>query len=80
MGIVPTLDVDSLEVATLEILANKFEEAKAFLVNKDVDEKLINENAIITPSCGAGGLTTEQAEKAMKFTSQLAGILRDKNG
>lgn len=77
-GIIPTLDVDSLETANMEILANKFEEAKNFLVNKGIDEKLIYENAIITPSCGAGSLTEAQAEKAMRLTSELAAYLRKK--
>lgn len=74
-GIVPTLDIDSLEAASLETLAQKFQEAKSYLVNKGIDEKLINENAIITPSCGAGSLSQSQAEKAMKFTSELANFL-----
>jgi methionine synthase II (cobalamin-independent) len=74
-GIVPTLDVDALETANMEILAKKFEEAKTYLVNKGIDEKLINENAIITPSCGAGSLSVEQAEKAMRLTSELATYL-----
>ena len=74
-GIVPTMDVDSLEIVNIEMLAKKFEEAKSFLVNKGIDEKLINENAIITPSCGAGSLTEAQAEKAMKLTSDLAEFL-----
>jgi hypothetical protein len=77
-GIVPTMDVDSLEAATLEMLAEKFEEAKSYLVNKGIDEKLIHENAIITPSCGAGSLTEAQAEKAMRLTSELAVLLRNK--
>ena len=75
-GIVPTLDVDSLETSNIEILAKKFEEAKTYLINKGIDEKLINENAFITPSCGAGSLTVEQAEKAMRLTSELAEFLR----
>ena len=75
-GIVPTLDVDSLETSNIDKLAKKFEEAKTFLVNKGIDEKLINENALITPSCGAGSLTVEQAEKAMRLTSELAEFLR----
>ncbi|MEI8389843.1 MAG: hypothetical protein WCG23_08155 [bacterium] len=75
-GIVPTLDVDSLETSNIDKLAKKFEEAKTFLVNKGIDEKLINENALITPSCGAGSLTVEQAERAMRLTSELAEFLR----
>ena len=68
--------MDSLETSNIDKLAKKFEEAKTFLVNKGIDEKLINENALITPSCGAGSLTVEQAEKAMRLTSELAEFLR----
>jgi len=77
-GIVPTLDVDALETANMEILSKKFEEAKNYLINKGISEKLINENAIITPSCGAGSLSVKQAENAMKLTSELAEFLRAK--
>jgi len=75
-GIIPTLDVDALNSATADSLLEKFKEARSYLVNKGIDEKLINENAIITPSCGAGSLTEEQAQKAMKLTSELASRLR----
>lgn len=75
-GIIPTLDVDALETVNIEILAKKFEDAKTYLVNKGVEEKLILENIIITPSCGAGSLTVEQAEKAMALTSELAAYLK----
>ncbi len=71
-GVVPTLDVDSLEASTLESLTAKFEEAVSYLTNKGISRELINENSIIQHLCGAGGLSLEQAEKAMRFTSELA--------
>lgn len=77
-GVIPTLDTDALDASTLESLAEKFEEAKSYLTNKGVDEKLIRENSIITTSCGAGGLSIAQSEKAMKLTSELAEFLRNK--
>lgn len=77
-GVVPTLDMDALEASTASSLAEKFEEAKSYLTNKGIDEKLICENSIITTSCGAGGLSVEQAEKAMRLTSELAANLRNK--
>jgi methionine synthase II (cobalamin-independent) len=75
-GVVPTLDVDSLEASTAESLMAKFKEAKSYLVNKGIDEKLIDENSLITTSCGAGGLTEEQSEKALRLTAELAELLR----
>ncbi len=77
-GITPTLDVDALEISTVKTLADKFEEAKNYLLNKGIDEKLVCKNAIITTSCGAGGLIQAQAEKAMKLTAELADFLRKK--
>jgi len=78
-GIVPTLDVDALEASTVESLAMKFEEAASFLINKGIDRKLISENAFITTSCGAGSLSPEHAEKALRLTSELADFLRSKS-
>lgn len=77
-GIVPTLDTDALEASDVDSLAGKFEEAISYLINKDIDRKLICESSLITTSCGAGGLSEEQAEKALKLTSELAGFLKGK--
>ena len=77
-GVIPTLDTDALEASTLETLIEKFEEAKGYLICKGVDEKLVFDNAIITTSCGAGGLSLAQTEKAMKLTKELADSLRNK--
>lgn len=75
-GIIPTLDVNALESSDAGILAKKFEEAKSYLVNKNISEKLIDENSLITTSCGAGSLSESQAEKAMKLTYELSELLR----
>ncbi len=74
-GIVPTLDVDSLEVATEQSLTEKYEEAISYLVNKNINKDVILESTIITPSCGAGSLNRQQAERAMQLTAALAKAL-----
>lgn len=79
-GVVPTLDKDILENIDLKILEIKFNEAVSYLTKKGIDEKLIIENSLITPSCGAGSLTEELAEKAMKLTKQLSDILKERYG
>ena len=48
------------------------------MTKKGVDEKLIIENSVITPSCGAGGLSVEMAEKAMDLTKQLSVELKER--
>ena len=75
-GVVPTLDKDALENADIQVLSEKFETAIAYLTKKGIDEKLVIENSILSPSCGAGSLSEELAEKAMNLTKNLSEILR----
>ncbi len=77
-GIIPTMDTDALDVTTLESSVNKYEEAISFLVNKGIDKNLILDSTLITPACGAGILSIEQAQKAMQLTGELANVLKDK--
>lgn len=79
-GLIPTMDTDALEAAKPEYLIDKFEKAKTLLVNKGIDEELIINNSLVTPSCGAGILTVEQAQKAMELTSLVAKSLQEKYG
>ncbi len=72
-GIVPTLNRKALEKADIESLIIKFKKAVNYLTKKGINEKLIIDNSIITPSCGAGALSEELAEKAMMLTYELAG-------
>lgn len=77
-GIIPTLDKNALEKADLKQMFLKFEQAVEFLEKKGIAKDLIINNSIITPSCGAGSLTVELAEKAMKLTSELSKKLKEK--
>ena len=76
-GIVPTLDKNALEKINIESLVEKFRTAVNYLTKKGIDEKLIIENSIITPSCGAGGLTERLAGKAMDLTKELSKRLKE---
>lgn len=75
-GIVPTLDVETLENTSLDILIEKFNQAIKYLTNKGIDEKLIIDNSLITSSCGVGSLSIENAERAMDLVSELSKELR----
>ncbi len=75
-GVVPTLDKEALENADLEVLAQKFDEAVRYLTDKGIDKDLIIDNSMISPSCGAGSLSEDLAEKAMKLTKDLSDILK----
>jgi len=77
-GIIPTMDVDSLELTTVESSVQKYEEAITYLTNKNINKDLILESTIITPACGAGSLNKQQAEKAMELTAGLADALQEK--
>lgn len=77
-GVVPTLDTDALDLATPEQMIEKYEAAVSYLINKGISREVVSNATIITPSCGAGGLTLQQAEKAMRLTSGLAGALKEK--
>ena len=69
---IPTLDKTALEGVTLEILMKKFDKAVACLQYKGINPNLVYKQSIITPSCGAGGLSKELARKAMFLTNALA--------
>lgn len=77
-GVVPTLDKDALEGADIAQMVSKFEEAIDYLIKKGIDKSLILSNSMVTPSCGAGSLTIELAEKAMTLTQELSLKLKEK--
>lgn len=77
-GVVPTLDAEFLNKTDLNEMISVFEKAVKYLTKKGIDEKLIIENSIITPSCGAGALSEDLAEKAMNLTKQLSDSLKER--
>jgi len=77
-GIIPTLDKDALEKADLTKMISKFEQAIGFLEQKGLNKDLLINNTLITPSCGAGSLTVELAQKAMNLTNELSKELKEK--
>lgn len=79
-GIVPTLDVDALTTATVESLYSKLIDGINALRAKGIDKKLILRQSLVTPSCGAGCLDVELAEKAMHLTCTIAKKLRSEYG
>lgn len=77
-GVVPTLDKDALDAANLNLMIQKFDEAIDYLIKKGVDKSLIIDNSMVSPSCGAGSLSIEQAEKAMSLVQELSCKLKEK--
>lgn len=75
-GIVPTSH-DVNEVTT-DSLLEKLESAIDSLVNKGIERRLINENSMITPSCGTGTMSIDEAEKAMMLTHDVSMRLKER--
>lgn len=77
-GVVPTLDKEALEASDLNTMLSKFDEAIDYLIKKGIDKELLLNQSMVTPSCGAGSLTIELAEKAMNLTNELSKNLKEK--
>jgi hypothetical protein len=80
-GIVPTLDREAAATETLPSLIARFEEGVEILVSKGFDRDLLLQRALITPSCGAGGvLTVPLAERVLDLLHDLSIALRKRYG
>ena len=73
-GIVPT----SREVhdETADNLAERLEGHMKNLADKGFDEDVVWERSILTPSCGAGSLTPEDAERVFDLLAELQTLLK----
>jgi len=77
-GIVPTLEVENLENETTESLINQWEEKAAQLEKLGIDSNQLISQSLITPSCGAGSLSTELAIKVLRLTREVSAQIRRK--
>jgi methionine synthase II (cobalamin-independent) len=73
-GIVPTQE--SQDLPETDPLLRKIEDGIKSLVKKGVDEKLVRENLLLSPSCGLGTLDENKAAKVFSRLSELSAILR----
>jgi hypothetical protein len=80
-GIIPTLDKDAAATETLPSLLSRFDAGVEMLEGKGFSRDLLIRRALITPSCGAGGvLTVELAERVLGLLRELSFALRDRSG
>jgi len=80
-GIVRTLDREAAATETIPSLIARFEEGVESLVSKGFDRDQLLQRALITPSCGAGGvLTVPLAERILDLLSELSTTLRKRYG
>ncbi len=75
-GIVPTSP--KINTTSLDDLVKKLEEGIQFLAGKGVSRALIHDRSIITPSCGTGTLSIQEAEKVMTLTHDVSMAMRNK--
>jgi hypothetical protein len=80
-GIVPTLDREAAATETTPSLVARFEEGLRLLARKGFDQGLLLRRALITPSCGAGGVLSEPlAGRVLGLLRELSMSLRGRHG
>jgi methionine synthase II (cobalamin-independent) len=75
-GIVPTLEFTGQE--TVEGLMEKLEGEIQALVLRGIPAEILRAKSLLTPSCGMGLMSVENAEKAMRLLAELSGRMREK--
>jgi hypothetical protein len=75
-GIVPTSTL--IREQTVEGLALRLEDVMDHLASKGVEKRLIADQTLITPSCGTGSLTPEEAELVYDSLAGLSAFMKEK--
>ncbi|MFC1584051.1 methionine synthase [Fibrobacterota bacterium] len=70
-GIVPTSGSDVVSQAALETLSERMKELITLFENKGIPSALIQERKLLTPACGMGNLSLEEAEKVLELLQKL---------
>jgi hypothetical protein len=73
-GIVPTSDKINRE--TPESLVKKLKSSVSDLAEKGIDENLIWERCLLTPSCGTSSVAVEMSEKIMSHLSEVSRMIK----
>lgn len=77
-GIVPTDNPDNLATETVDSLLGRWEAAAGQVQALGIDRARIASQSLITPSCGTGSLSLDQAVRVMELTQGLAARLRER--
>ena len=78
-GIVPTLDPEQLERETAASLLARWDEKVGQLESLGIDQQKLKAQSLITPSCGAGSLSVDQAKKVLDLTREISQEIRRRN-
>jgi hypothetical protein len=76
-GIVPTSTL--IREQTVEGLALRLEGMMDHLASKGIEKRLIADQALLTPSCGTGSLTPEEAELVYERLAALSAFMKEKH-
>ena len=74
-GMVPTSE--AILEQTPEALVTRLRALMDTLAAKGVDKSLIQKQALVTPSCGTGSMTPENAERVFAATAAVSRLLRE---
>jgi len=77
-GIVPTLEPDKLDFETSASLIGQWEEKASQIEKLGIESDQLISQSLITPSCGAGSLNTEQAFKVLRLTQKISQSIRQR--
>jgi hypothetical protein len=77
-GLVPTSSAADIEKETVSSLLEQWEKKSAGIEALGVDGKTLRAQSLITPSCGAGSLSMDNALKVLKLTAELSNEVRNK--
>ncbi len=75
-GLVPTLQADQIEAATLETLWQDWTAKSGRLSDLGLSRDTIRAQSFITPACGTGSLTPDLSQKVLVLTQELSGRVR----
>ena len=75
-GMVPTLNVEDLQRETQASLVEQFYSKLERISSLGVEQSLILNQSMITPSCGAGSLRLDLSKKVLSLTKKVSEIIR----
>jgi hypothetical protein len=75
-GLVPTLQPDQIEAATLETLWKDWTVKSGRLTDLGLSDEVVRAQSFITPACGTGSLTPDLSKKVLMLTRELSGRVR----
>lgn len=76
-GLVPTADPAQLHAESTETLLGKWHSRVGQLARRGIDVERVAAQSLITPSCGAGLLSTQDAELVLRLLSDLSRSLQN---